>query len=114
MNVRGYLAEQCRRDVATGVKWHGSGPAVGVTELLVRAALTHLHKAVGLKQRNGLPGLDRQAAHKSGDLDGSHFDELRLQLRFAFLEQHLDDLAQVLLQLVDVRSLDVCTGQPGT
>jgi hypothetical protein len=79
-----------------------------VAEPLLRAALTGLAETVRLEQSDDLPRLeDRQAAHGSGDLDGAHVDELGLQRRLAILEQHLDDLAQVLLQLVDVGALAV-------
>ena len=87
-----------RSDVATVVEGNRGGPAIGVAELLVGTALTDLDEAVGLQQRDDPPGAeDRRAGHGSGDLDGAHVDELGLEGRLAVLEQHLDDLAQVLL-----------------
>jgi len=47
----------------------------------------------------------------SGHLDFLNTDELRLQLRFAVLEQHADDLGQVPLQLVERFPLRVGTGE---
>jgi hypothetical protein len=43
-----------------------------------------------------------------------HVHELGLKHRVAVLEQHRDDLAEVLLQLGEVGPLRVRSGQPGT
>ena len=116
MDVRGDLAQERGRDIAAGVEGHRGGAAIGMTELLVRAALPGLAEAVGLEESDDLPRLeDRQAAHGSGDLDGAHVDELRLERRLAVLEQHLDDLAQVLCCSSSMSAPWVrAPGQPGT
>src|SRR5262245_20408250 len=45
--------------------------------------------------------------------DRLHPDELRLQLRVALLEEHLDDIAQVALQLVEAGAQAVGAGPAG-
>jgi hypothetical protein len=49
MNVGRDFAQKCGGDIATCVKRNSGATAVGVTELLVRTALPHFCKAVGLK-----------------------------------------------------------------
>ena len=49
----------------------------------------------------------------SGDGDALRSDELRLQARIAVLVKHLDDLAKVVLQLVEGLPLRVGTGKTG-
>ena len=42
LDVLDDLSEQIRRDVAAAVYRHGGNPSIGVLELLMRSALTHL------------------------------------------------------------------------
>jgi hypothetical protein len=96
------------------VEWDGSGATVRVPELLVRATLPDLREAVGLQQSDDFPrSQDGNGAHSSGDLDSTHIDELGLEIRLAILEEHFDDLSEILLKLIDVGALRVGTGPSG-
>jgi len=61
MNVGRDLAQKRGRDTATCVKRYSRAATVWAMKLLVRTALPHFCKAVGLKKSDDLPGLeDRQ------------------------------------------------------
>ena len=51
-------------------------------------------------------------AHGLGNLDRLRSDELALELGGAILEQHGDDLFEVLAELIERRALGVCTRPP--
>jgi len=57
------LRQQRGRDIAARVERHGGETAVGMSKLLVRAALADLFETVSLKQSDYLPRLEnRQGA----------------------------------------------------
>jgi hypothetical protein len=49
------LAQQCWRDVTSGVKWNRRSPTVCMTELLVRASLPNFRETQALEKGNDLP-----------------------------------------------------------
>lgn len=93
-NVLGDQSKQDGRNVPPGMKWDGRGAAVGMTELLVRAALTHFNEAESREKCDDFSRLeDRNPGHLNDY--GMGPDELGLQLGFAVLEQHGDYLAEI-------------------
>jgi len=101
------LTKQDRRDVASGVDRDGGRAAVGVSELLVRAALAHFDEAEPREDRDDLARLKNRDARHSFDDDGLRADEFGLELRFAVLEQHRNHFAKIRVQLIERRSLAV-------
>lgn len=56
-NVSCDLAQQCRRDIASGVKRNRGAPSVGMAKLFVRATLPHLGETVSLQKADDLARL---------------------------------------------------------
>ena len=82
-------------------------------ELLVRSLLTNLDEAQ-LKQRSDhLPWLqDREAGHPGSGRDRLNPGECGFHLGSAILQQHRDDLAEVLVQFVQTAPLRVSAWEP--
>ena len=109
------LAQQGGRDITPRMHGDGRDAAVGVAELLVRAALADLDEPEPLEAGDHLARLkDRDRAHgrQLGDEDGLRADELRLQRRLAVLEEHGDDLAKVGVEFVETVPLAVGAREP--
>lgn len=70
-------------------------------KLLVRSALADLHKPQTQKPRDYLARLEYWNRAHLSDLDRLRSNKLRLYLRLAILQQHADDLAQILVQLIE-------------
>ena len=81
-----------------------------MTELLVRSPLPDLREPVLPQKLYDFARLeDRNGPHASGNLDFSDADELRLQFRLTVLQEHFQNLAEVFLNLIDVRALGMST-----
>jgi hypothetical protein len=82
--------------------------------LAVRTALAYLNESETDKDRGDLPRLeDGNVAHRLRDLHRLRSDELPVKLWCAVLEQHGDDLFEVLAELVEGGALRVRTWPPG-
>src|SRR5689334_11183869 len=63
-NISADLAKQCRRDVSGPVHRNRGHAAIGMPELLMRAALANLHESQTLKPSDDLAGLkNRDRTH---------------------------------------------------
>jgi hypothetical protein len=91
------------------------GPAtITVAILQVGTALPDEHKTQGFEQTADLTRLEHwQLAHGLTRLDQLRADKLALQSRLPVLQQHADDLLEVLLQLVQGSALRVCARESG-
>ncbi len=95
------LAQQSRRDIAARVERHCRDAAIGMAKLLVRAPLTNLGKPESHQDRNHLARLEnRDVRHGLGHANGMSPDKLSLEPRITILEQHGDNLAEVLVELI--------------
>lgn len=85
-----------------------------MSELLVRAALPNLDEAERFQYRDDLARLQnwnvRQVSRYS---HGLRPDKLSVEPRWAVFQQHRDDLAEILLELVQRRPLRVGTWPAG-
>jgi hypothetical protein len=78
-NIGRDLAQQRRRDVATGVERNRRASPVWVAELLMRTTLPYFREPVLLKKLYNLARLKNwDGSHASCNLDLPHADELRL------------------------------------
>ena len=81
--------------------------------LAVRTALAYLGESETHENRGDFPRLqDGHVAHDLRDLHRLRSDELPLELRCAVLEEHCDDLFEVLAEFVKRGPLRVCTRPP--
>ena len=88
-NVCRDLAQERRRYVATPVEWNGGATTVGMTKLLVRAALADFNETKLLEKPDNLLRLqNRNGRHASCNPDLAHSDKLGLQYGLTVLEQH--------------------------
>ncbi len=94
---------------------NGGAASVGMPILHVRATLPSQDKTQGIQYATHLPGLqDRRPRHVlRGDRNTLRADELRVQIRLPVFQQHLDDLAEVALQLIERLALRVGAGKAG-
>lgn len=69
------------------------------------SALSNLDEAEAFEDPGDLSRLQYGYVTHLRDLDGLRADEFPLQLRFAVLEKHCNDLFEVLSQLVDAGTL---------
>jgi hypothetical protein len=80
----------------------------------VRTALAYLNKPESGKDRGDLPRpKDGNVAHRLRDLHRLRSDELPVKLWGTVLEQHGDDLFEVLAELIEGGALRVRTRPPG-
>ena len=93
------LAHERRSDVAFRMDGDGRASAVRMTELLVRASLTDLDEPEPRQSGDDLLGLEGGTEGISGDSDVRRPHELRFERWLSVFEEHLDDFAQVGLQL---------------
>jgi hypothetical protein len=94
------LPQQRRRNIATRMKRYG-GAAIRMTILTVGTALSGEGEAAPLQQSRDLAGLqDWDGAQGLPDLNHMRTDELRLELRFAVLQQERHDFLKVGEQFV--------------
>ena len=107
------LAQQDGGEITSCVEWNSRAPAVGMPELLMRAALTNFLKPQPLQDRNNLAGLENRDAGHSHNFDGLNSDELRLQAGGAVLAQHLDHFLQIRVEFVEGGGLRMCAGKAG-
>lgn len=70
----------------------GRRTAIRMPEVLVRPALPNFGEAVSFEQCDHLARLEDRDGPHLRNLNLADLEELRLQLRFAILEQHLDHL----------------------
>lgn len=111
MDVLCNLPQQRWGDVATPMIGYRRGSAVRVTKLPMRTALADLLEAELLQQADDLARL--VAGPRLSDEHLLDTDELRLDLRLAFLQQHLDHLAKVRPELIQGFTLRVSTRETG-
>ena len=113
-NVARDLPQQRLRNVATRMKRYGGAAAIWMTILPVGTALPREGEAVPFQQALDLAGLqDWDRAQGLAGLNGMRTDELRLELRFAVLQQQCHDFLEVGQQLVDRGALGVGARPPG-
>ncbi len=87
---------------------YGRATAIWMTILPVGTALSREGEAVPFQQALDLAGLqDWDRAQGLAGLNGMRTDELRLELRFAVLQQERHDFLEVGQQLVDRGALGV-------
>lgn len=88
--------------------------AIGVAKLLMRAALSYFDEAQSFQFPNYFPRLENgQGAHgRLRDLYQLGAEELSFEPRVTVLQEHFDDLMQVLAKLVFRSSLAVSTWKP--
>lgn len=97
-DVAGDCPEQSRGDVTTLVKRNGRHPPIRVSVLAVRTTLTDLNESEFCKYGGDFTRLqDRHIAHGLGDLHRLRPYELPFELWSTVLEQHSDDLPEVLV-----------------
>ena len=97
-DVAGDCPEESRRDVTTLVKRNGRHPPIRVAVLAVRTTLTDLNESEFGKYGGDFTRLqDRHIAHGLGDLHRLRPYELPFELWGTVLEQHGDDLLEVLV-----------------
>ncbi|MCC7424868.1 MAG: hypothetical protein IT428_31740 [Planctomycetaceae bacterium] len=73
-----------------------------MSELLVRSSLANFPETNCQQSGNNLMGLEhRQFRHDSDDLERLCSDKLRVELRLALFQKHLDHFGKVLLQLIE-------------
>jgi len=95
-----------------GHRYCGGAP-VGMTKLLVRPALSDLHKAQALEARHHFARLEDGQRSHSGDAHRLGPDELGLKVRLAVFEQHRDDLGEIALKFVQACALTMRAAEPG-
>jgi hypothetical protein len=106
------LSKQSGRDIPASVNWNCGLTTVRMFELLVRASLPNEHEAESLEEPNDLPGLEHREITHLCNPDLSCADELTLKGRFAVLQQHGDDLLQIILELLHRLGLCMSAGEP--
>lgn len=82
-------------------------------ELFVGASLAGLAESQSLKQCDDLARLEDRRLHESADSNRLQADKLGLELGGAVLKEQRDDLAEVLLQLVQRLGLAMGAGKAG-
>jgi hypothetical protein len=108
LNISCDLAQKRRRDVTTRVEGNRRASAVWMPELFVGPTLSNFRKPLLLQKLHDLTWLkDWYGSHASCDLDLSHADELGLHFGLTILQEHFQNLAQILLNLVDISALRV-------
>ena len=113
-DILGDLAQQDRRNVTPLMEWNGGAPAVGMTKLFVRTALTNLDKPKRNQNGNDLRRLqDRDVSHPSSDCDILNSDELGFEYRLAILEKHRNDFLEIAIELIERLALRMGAGKPG-
>ena len=93
---------------------NGRHAAIRMSILAVRTTLANLNESETGEDGGDFPRLENgNVAHCLGDLHRLRSDELALDLRRAILQQHGDDLFEVLAKLVERGTLRVRTGPAG-
>lgn len=111
-DVLGNLAQQDRRNVAPSVERHRGAASLAIPELFVRATLADFDKAQPNQQGDNLLGFEyRRLAHASGNGHVLYADELRFHHRLAVFQQHGDDFAQIVVDLIQRFALRMGTGK---
>jgi len=112
-DVSGNLSQQNRRNIPAFVKCHRCAAPIRVAELLVGTPLANLNESNALKQANYFFGFeDGNVPHAIlSDLNRLGSDKLSFHRRLTILQQHLQNLAQILTQLVQRRTLRMSTGK---
>ena len=87
--------------------------AIGVAELLVRAALADLPKTQPLEPCHHLAGLEDWWLGHNSRHDGLDAYEFGFKLRFAILKEQRDDLLEVAVEFIERLRLAVGTGKAG-
>lgn len=97
------LAKQHRRNVPARMVRNSRATAVRVAILPMRAALPREVETKGLQDAADLTRLENGwLGHElRRDVDALGADKLRRQFRFAVLQKHSDDLAEIALKLVE-------------
>ncbi len=111
-NILSDLTQKNRGDITSGVEGHRRRPPVGVTELLVGAALSNFDEPQSNKNRYYFPGLEDRDTGHSANKHRLCADELGLQLGLAILQKHADYFPKVCVQLVQRRALAMGAGEP--
>ena len=80
-----------------------SAASVGMAILHVRATLADHDKAQGVEDATNLAWLEngRSWHELRGDRNTLGADKLGVEIRFAVFQKHLDDLAEIALELVE-------------
>ena len=113
-NIFRYLAKECRRDVATGVKRNGCRTAGTVSELLVGTALSYFNKTKFSQNCDDLGRLQNwDVTHASGDGDVLNTHKFRLKDGLAVLKKHRNDFVKIGAEFVKGCALRVCPGETG-
>jgi len=100
--------EQAWRDVPASVIRNGGCPTVGVSELLVRAALPDFEESEATENgNNNSRPKRRDSPHGSGYFEGLCADEGGIDGWFAILEEHINDLKEILPKLFERGALRV-------
>jgi len=108
------LAQEDGLDIPTLMTRDGPATSAVVAKLLVGSTLTDLNEPESLEDRNDLLGLkDREATHRSSHGDVLDADELGLEDRIPVLEEHGDNLPQIVGQLVHGLALGMGIWKPG-
>jgi hypothetical protein len=96
------------------VERDGGATSAVVAKLFVGPTLADLNEPEPLEDPNDLLGLkDREAAHRSGHGDVLDADELGLEDRVPVLQEHGENLPQIVCQLVQGLTLGMRTWEPG-
>ena len=105
-DVFGDLTKQCRRNIASLMKWYGRPATVSMTKLSVRTPLSDFREPQLREKRHDLARLEnRPLRHALRHFDGLSPDEFAFESGVAFLKEHFDYFLEVRPQLVECLAL---------
>ena len=106
------LTEQDGRDIAALMERHRRASAFYVSKLLMRTALANFRETECDENSNDLSRLEnRDVTHRLRNGDVLDTDKLRFQVWLAIFEKHGYDFLEVVVKLVESRTLGMGTGE---